>query len=548
MHDNLIIHSNNVANLKDFKYKIKFSLSSSSIDEYISSDIINQIKNTDPKVIYIKDSLSANYLELCGLILAYHIRLSSELGSKRFVPIVILSDLNGYLLNKLTHMANILFTKNIFIAPNSKDSIDYYDSLSLQNMSKEEYQESFLNIIDVEPPKDYLSHHSITNEWSIYRWANFLNIHDSQVINDNNNKISSMLYFKYIVAKFPIPNKKGIKFVPSPPKAEGDLLYIDDQWDRGWQDIFNNYFNKTDINFSTLEEVYKDKPKDELIESLNLRIEAINPDLILLDLRLHDDDHSSDMKEEDFSGIKILKYVKEKINPGIQIIILTASGNSLILKEANKYNIVGYVKKEHPGDKTVNAKDNFKQLHELIETGLNKKYLKKIWMIQNDILKLNIFTTSQDDQIKILIESIFEILNSTMKSKFVYAMFSIFKVLEILINFYIEEKRSHGKRYAYWLNSGQIINHIPFNSNYPKETVNNDKNDSTENKIRIILHEKLGLADKSLHEEIHNIVKIRNNIIHPNKNTQNTTINEDHILKWFKILRIILSNIDKRNN
>ena len=376
MYKNLIVHNNNIPNLDQYKNTIKFSLTSSSIDEYISAEIINQIKDKECSIIYIKDSLSSNYLELNGLILAFHIRLSSELGSKRFIPIVILSDLDGYLLTKMNPIANILLTKNIFIGKNTESTIEYYDSLSLRNMSEEEYKDSFLNLIEIEPPKDYLSHHSITNEWSIYRWSTFLNINNSQIIDDNKNKISSMLYFKYIVAKYPIPFKRGIKFIPTPPQAKGNILYIDDQWDRGWQVIFNTYFTKAKhINFSTLEEVYKDKPKNELIESLNNRIKDLNPDLILLDLRLHDDDHIKDMNEEDFSGIQILKYIKEKINPGIQVIILTASGNSLIIKEANKYDIVGYVKKEHPGDKTVNAK----QLNEIANRylGLNVNFKSK---------------------------------------------------------------------------------------------------------------------------------------------------------------------------
>ncbi len=547
MHKNLIIHSNNIPHLNDFKNTIKFTLSSSSIDEYISDDIISQIKNKEFDTIYIKDSLSANYLEFYGLLLSYHIRLSSELRLKRFVPIVILSDLDGYMLNKITPIANILFTKNIFIGKNNKKTIEYYNSLSLSSMTEEEYRENFLNLIDIEPPRDYLSRHSITNEWSIYRWSKFLNIKDSQTIEENKNKISSMLYFKYLIEKYPIQEKKGITFVPKPPKSEGNILYIDDQWKSGWQDIFNYYFEKIkNINFTTVEELYKDKTQNQLLESIGSSIKDIYPDLILLDLRLHEDDHKCDVKEEDFSGIKLLKYIKEEVNPGIQVIILTASGNSLIIKEAYKYNIVGYVKKEHPGDLTVNAKDNFNHLREFIDLGLDKKYLKQIWILQNNILGLSIFNDGRYNQIKIEIESIFEILDSNMEKKFVYTMFSIFKVFENIIDLYIEEKRYNKRRYAYWLNSEQKIKHIDKNTNYPKTTTSYDKNDSTENKIRIVLYEKLILTGKTLHDKIHNIVQIRNNIIHPSKHLKNFTVDENNILEWFEILFTILDSIDTK--
>jgi hypothetical protein len=54
--------------------------------------MIIDLKEKDFEVLFIKDNLSSNYLELLGLRVAYHIRLSSELGNKRFVPIIIISD------------------------------------------------------------------------------------------------------------------------------------------------------------------------------------------------------------------------------------------------------------------------------------------------------------------------------------------------------------------------------------------------------------------------------------------------------------------------
>ena len=60
------------------------------IDEYISKEILTILKEKTIDKIFIKDNLSANYLELYGLRVAYHIRLSIELNEKRFVPIIIL--------------------------------------------------------------------------------------------------------------------------------------------------------------------------------------------------------------------------------------------------------------------------------------------------------------------------------------------------------------------------------------------------------------------------------------------------------------------------
>ena len=123
MKNSLLIHHDNVTPLDFINHKIKFKADSGGIDKYITENIIPQIKENLIDIIYIKESLSDNYLELYGLRLAYHIRLSQELEEYRFLPIVILSELDVYLLNKLTQTAKILFSKNIFIAKNSKISI-----------------------------------------------------------------------------------------------------------------------------------------------------------------------------------------------------------------------------------------------------------------------------------------------------------------------------------------------------------------------------------------------------------------------------------------
>ena len=43
-------------------------------------------------------------------------------------------------------------------------------------------------------------------------------------------------------------------------------------------------------------------------------------------------------------------------------------------------------KKEHPQDINIKTKESFDKLTSLINAGLDRKYLKKIWTIENDIL------------------------------------------------------------------------------------------------------------------------------------------------------------------
>jgi len=100
MANSILIHNDNSFSIDSiFKDAIKFEPRFSDIDICIQEDIILELINKNYDVIFIKDNLSQNYLELLGLRVAYHIRFSTDLGKKQYLPIVILTDLDGYLLS-----------------------------------------------------------------------------------------------------------------------------------------------------------------------------------------------------------------------------------------------------------------------------------------------------------------------------------------------------------------------------------------------------------------------------------------------------------------
>ncbi len=516
MKNSLLIHNDNVPFKSQFMKTIAFKPTNVNIDDYITHDIIPQIKKLNCQVIYIKDNLSSNYLELYGLRLIYHIRLSSRLGDKRLLSIVLLSDLDSFLLNKLSSMGTVLFTKNIFIIKNSIESVKEFDSLEIQPFKEELYQDEFLNLIEVKPPRDYLSHHDIANEWAIYRWAEFLKV-DSEAIRKNREKIVSMLFFKYLLAKNPIEIKKknGIQFVPRPPDNNGKVLYIDDEWAKGWSDILEQYFSKNqDIEFKTFEYDFKNNNKFTTMSAIKNTCQEYTPDVVLLDLRLTQGDHEI-QEIESLTGIKITKMIKE-INPAIQIIMLTATGKSTILENLYEHGILGYIKKEHPTDIGMSTKESFDKLKNLVDKGLDKGYLKEVWEIQQNIKPFN-------SDIRIEIDSIFEILNSDMQNRFVYAMFTIFKCIEMVNDYYIID----GYQKATW-----------------RDTKEEFSNNSTKNKIYMILDKKIDLKDEVIYRNIDEIIKIRNNTIHPKKG-RIEEINKIHILTWFKMLQTILKKIEQ---
>lgn len=452
----IVIHNNNIDSFL-FEHDIRFD-SNSDVDKYISDEIIEELLNNDFDRVFIKDNLSSNYLEFVGLRVAYHIRLSKELGEKRFIPIIILSDLDSHTLNKLDHMAKILFSKNVFIISNTKDEIEKYQSKELKNLTDDEYREKFLNLIDIEAAHD---HHDITNEWAINKWSKALEL-TTDTIKINHDKISSMLYFKYLTTLHEISDHSEDKYELEASVKKGKVLYIDDEWAEGWSDIIGKIFTESKkITCKTFEYVYKDTNKFTMLKDIRQTIEEVYPDVVILDLRLSQTDHNQIEDIEQYTGIKVLEMIKE-INPGIQVIMMTATRQSIILEKLYDYGILGYVKKDHPDDLSLNTIDNIDKLFKLVNKGLSQKYLKdifvtkskieKILRIENDIFsKFNLDIEQYEDfwiQLQVESAAVFDVLSSSSsQNKLKYAMISIASSLEAILSIFIVEKRNEDNMY-----------------------------------------------------------------------------------------------------
>jgi len=575
MNKMILVHQNNTIAKTIIENRKTLDVETDNIDKEMLDFIATHISNKNLQTIFIKDSLSKNYLEFYGLLLAHHIRLSND-ATIKYLPIIIISDLNIYQLNKLTPLANICYTEGVYLVDNDLSKINNILIKDLLGLEQFNFNHSFLECINIKPPSNYDSKHSIANEWAIYQWSEFLEIK----IDTIEANISSMLYFKYLQAK----NIKESLLTrdENPPQKfsqEGKILFIDDEYAKGWGEIFKEQF-ESNPNFSILEKEYKGKKRNKIIEMVTDSIDINNlPDIIILDLRLCDDDFNfNDDKDLDkITGMQLIKKIHD-INPAIQIILWTASGDSNILNKANNLNILGYIKKEYPGDRTADVNSNIKIMSSLIDKGLEKKYLKKVWDIQEDILKLNIFKEDEfkEDEFKkdkfkemnFEIKSIFEILDSEMKNRFNYTIFTIFKCIEIISYLYIEEK----DRKACWNDSGEIINDTGYHKyrrsietsnlehikNENNKRYNNQGNISVENKIRTIMHEKLDITlditSDELHSQIKCIVCVRNHLIHSDKEYEEKDFckkiieeqpTKENILTWFKMLQTILEKIAK---
>ncbi|RLA65179.1 MAG: hypothetical protein DRQ78_05420 [Epsilonproteobacteria bacterium] len=550
--NSLIVHNDNVTYLDDFTHKIKFK-TTNEIDKYISDDILLTIKEINPDVIFIKDNLSEHYLELIGIRLAYHVRLSRELGDLRFLPIVILSDLDSFMLNKINSMSRIFFTKNTFTISNNRSSVEAINNKPMKNMSVYEYNNDFMNSIDIATPDDS-SEHSITNSWAIYQWSNLLGL---------STEIFSKLHFKYLIAKHQLQNKS--KNSIHQKQKSGNILLIDDKWSDGWKEVLNEFTVQqyTDVTLDILEYKFKDKTIESIKEVLNEKLNVLIPDIILLDLRLLESDNIIGINDKKsinrLSGIQIIGEIK-KINLGIQIIMFTASGDSLILEEIHNKGVLGYVKKDAPTDKYESSKNSFKKLDTLIKKGIDKNYLKKIWKLEKDILRQpflqNTKELSSENQQVIFelrknIQFVFEILNSNVPNPFVYAMLAIFKSIELLNDYYIEEEWMKNKKYSFWKGSGNKIQTLDYGT--LRDTKDGDYNLSSENKIMAIIKENTSIQEDSIDNDIKQFICSRNYAMHPSEkdSCRDFLIKEpkaEHIVGWFEMLYKITSKIQNKKN
>jgi len=539
MSKTLLIHHGNVPSV-DTTHSIKFDVSSADVDSYISTVILPKIKECEFDVIFIKDSLSENYLELYGLRVAYHIRLSVELDKKRFVPIVILSDVDAYVLNRLSTTARILFTKNISLIKNDKEMIERKLKSDFKPFNQERFKEDFLEKIEVAKPEESSSH-DIVNEWAIHQWAELLDV-KNQVIKTNDDKISSMLYFKYIKNQYSYHDKDKESYQIKPLSTRGDILYIDDEWDKGWSDIMIEIFStSSDVALKPLPYDYKDTNKFKIMIDIKKEIIEDTPDVIILDLRLTKTDHTHHHDIDSYTGIKLVNLIKE-INPGIQIIMLTATSQSSVLEKLYDYGILGYIKKEHP-DEFSHVGDDIDKLMGLVDKGLAKKYLKEIWLMQEEILALPFTEDNRIFELKNTLQKVFDILNSNIPDKEIFAGLSIFKCLEIIISYYIQEVTRYDQENKknifeiYWKDIDEKIDM---------------KFQTIENKMKKIFDERLDIASPFLEDELKKIVCFRNYNSHAGviKNHCKDVLvkkpQTEDLQKWFKMLKDIIVSMDKQ--
>ena len=562
---NIILVSDMMDNeypLPDFFDKEK--IATPNFDEEIDSAITNYLTNLNNKEISsitLPVNLSQNFLELSGIRVGHHIRLTKELKYRK-VPLIFYGSLELETLAKISPLSSILFTPNVYYVNISRysfeDIVKYINAISL-SLNDFDFNK-YLDFVRIEPPANYQSHHSVDNEIALIEWSKYLRC-DNQIVEVKEN-LKNGLYFKYHSVLNPVESPEtGTQFEIT---EKGNILLIDDECEKGWKDFYNYFFHYSgQIWLDTLSIDFKSLSQTEIIQEAKNKIETFKPDVILLDLRLCDIDFEDELPSNKLTGIQILDIVKN-INKGIQVIITTASNKVWNFEAAKKYGANGYIIKSGIS----NIKEDIKNLKTLIEEGLKRSSFLKIinqklkaaiqcWDNYKIHQRRNLTDQMHDTlwhanlklQIKDFLNNAFDTINNDeIQERFTISILLLYRVIEMLNEFFIVEEGTYFKKdisYKFDIDD-QPVPRISFNTgNYNIETLSKGKTLSTKEKAYAIYHKYKNVTPKDLFKMINNLTEYRNKVaIHPDKRFKEESLEYLFENKFDDFKRIIVNHFN----
>lgn len=336
-------------------------------DNYLNEFVEEKLNDEKYDNLFIPLCFGDTLSDFNGLKLAIHVRCSKSLN--QCTNIFIYSFVkSGYLVNHLYF--DVLKTKNVKLIEFSKEEIFSAANSNKVKLSNVELTQE-ISKIKLNPPKDYHDNHSIANEWAIYRWSKTLNVPDVDRNKKIENRVECSLYFKYLKTIYPIAessiisqNNLRIKYSRKPR-----VLYIDDEAEKGWGEIFDFiFYQNKEIYFDYLLEDFKSINQEDLIKAALQKIEVDEIDLVLLDFRLIPADFNTNNIEY-ITGVRLLNKIKES-NPGIQVIIFSATNKIWNLQKLQEAGADGFILKESP-ENSLDESFTMSSVENLIQT-INK--------------------------------------------------------------------------------------------------------------------------------------------------------------------------------
>lgn len=514
--------------LLNFDQQTLINVSDKDLSKYIS----NWLNKKEYNNIFIPLCFGPVLSDYNGLRMALHIRTTKTLSQFANIYIYGFVD-HSFLIN--CDYFDVLKTKNVNLIDYRKSS--FRDAIFEKKNEMIKSELSFeLEKIRMNPPKDYEDSHSISNEWSIIRWFKTLEAtgiidYIPDEIESIETNVNSNLYYKFLTNKFPIDQGFSIPLADLKLKHTGKLLYIDDEIDKGWNDLlctllWDDKINKVDI-YESLGSDFQGLDKQEIIDVSVQKAKSF--DLIILDFRLSQEDFN-ETNPKKITAFQILEKIKE-YNKGIQVIIFSASNKIWNLQALQNSGADGFIIKESPEnsfDKEFTTQ-SIKNMMSTIDKCFKMSFLKifnevldavqshfdensattfnnETKLIENNYTRFQIETFNQ---LTIAYDCLKNTKSKDLSQKYSdLALVSIYKILELINKEFIHDKSKITKRF-----DGTSLD---------------GKDPSTLDKISYVIHNEFKLDINQIIGKLKIYHDMRNDIIHPKKiNRQEKPIPSD---------------------
>lgn len=351
-------------------------------------------------IIYIPLCFGKTLSDFQGLRLALHIRLTA--GPNQFKPLFIYGE-PSY--KELCHeeFFDVLKMTSIYLIHCDYDSLVGSVQMESCLSTFDDLQED-LKHITINIPSNVYDNHSVANKWSIYRWNQMLDF-GAKNPEIKDTSFLHTIYFKFLIAKYG-EHQKFNKKNKYPCKIDGisgkKIVYIDDEYDKGWESVLSVIFEQSNASLITYKDFNKRYLKKELVANIKNFVDSnIDADCYLLDLRLHESDFYN---HAELTGHTIAKYIKES-NEGNQIVVFTASNKMWNFKEEIlTIGATGYALKESPLQalKREESKNEYVNFANNIKRACSMSYLKDMLIKQKRLEIQNGIAAQLRDVIKLL--------------------------------------------------------------------------------------------------------------------------------------------------
>ena len=568
MNNSLVLREEQTLIEKSFTGSIDYKTLYLNEDYEITDTFLNEvvediITTKEYNNIFIPLCFGPIMSDFNGLRLATHIRCTQGINQNKNIYIFSFVDIS-YLINH--ECFDILKTKGVMLI---KYNFHTIQSIIDNNFTVLELSEipSEIKKINLKIPANYEDNHSVANEWAIYRWSQAIDANDKGIekITDiqNNN-----LYFKYLKSIYPIRHldRLAIEKLKINFEGQSNVLYIDDEAEKGWKEIFETIFldKNKNIDFLYLDNELNDKSKEEICELALQTIIDEDIDLVILDFRLHKEDFENKIIEE-ITGYKILKKIKEH-NKGIQVIVFSATNKIWNLQALQEAGANGFIIKESP-ENSLDYSFTEQSIRSFISTTeecLRRVFLKNFYSnldtLKKELIPRKNYAKSNNPLPKEFVDETLKwyelslnFLNlKTEEEQLISAFLIYFTIIENISNRVIEIenpiKEVEFYKFQFRKNFQRLNNYIEDSDNPGFYRKTNTKYKSSKRSLRwdIKIYNTIDfISDDNLSlESINDLVKKRNDIIHSNSTFGKAIeIKKDDILLLNRIIYEGLLNV-----